>query len=234
MIDPRRSKTAEEADEHCFIRPATDAHFLAALVHVLFADDLVDLGTVAEWVTGVDEVRAVVEPFTPELVAPVCGIDADDDPPHRARARDRAERRRLRTHRYVHAGVRHARVVARRRAQRAHGQPRPPRRSDVREAGDRERDERRRSRPRARGAVRSPPVAGAWAAPSSTASCPRCASPRRSRHPARDRCARSSTIAGQPRRVESRCRAARPRVRVARLHGERRHLPQRDDAPRRT
>ncbi|MDP9335275.1 MAG: molybdopterin-dependent oxidoreductase, partial [Actinomycetota bacterium] len=67
---------AEEADEHCFIRPATDAHFLAALAQVLFADDLVDLGTVAEWVTGVDAVRDAVAPFTPEIVAPICGIDA--------------------------------------------------------------------------------------------------------------------------------------------------------------
>ena len=76
VIDPRRSKTAEEADEHCFIRPGTDAHFLAAIAQVLFADGLVDLGTVSDWVAGVDAVRAVVEPFTPEVVAPVCGIDA--------------------------------------------------------------------------------------------------------------------------------------------------------------
>ena len=76
VIDPRRSKTAEEADEHCFIRPATDAHFLAALVNVLFADGLIDLGTVAEWVAGVDVVRDAVAAFTPEVVAPICGIDA--------------------------------------------------------------------------------------------------------------------------------------------------------------
>ena len=48
MVDPRRTKTAEEADEHLPIRPATDALFLFALVHVLFADDLVDLGDVAD------------------------------------------------------------------------------------------------------------------------------------------------------------------------------------------
>ncbi|MDQ1466699.1 MAG: hypothetical protein QOH10_1114 [Actinomycetota bacterium] len=76
VVDPRRSKTAEEADEHCFIRPGTDAHFLAALVQVLFADDLVDLGSVAEWVTGVETVRDAFAPFTPEVVAPICGIDA--------------------------------------------------------------------------------------------------------------------------------------------------------------
>jgi anaerobic selenocysteine-containing dehydrogenase len=77
VIDPRRSKTAEEADEHCFIRPGTDAHFLAAIAHVLFADGLVDLGAVAEWVSGLDVVRVLVEPFTPEIVAPICGIDAE-------------------------------------------------------------------------------------------------------------------------------------------------------------
>ena len=77
VIDPRRSKTAEEADEHCFIRPGTDAHFLAALAQVIFADGLVDLGTVGAWVAGLDEVRAAVEPFAPEVVAPVCGIAAD-------------------------------------------------------------------------------------------------------------------------------------------------------------
>ena len=77
VINPRRSKTAEEADEHCFIRPGTDAHFLAAVAHVLFADDLVDLGSVAEWVAGLDAVRELVGPFTPEVVAPICGIDAE-------------------------------------------------------------------------------------------------------------------------------------------------------------
>ena len=44
VVDPRRSKTAEEADEHLPIRPGTDALFLFALVHVLFAEGLVDLG----------------------------------------------------------------------------------------------------------------------------------------------------------------------------------------------
>ena len=40
VIDPRRSRTAEEADEHHFIRPGTDAQLLFAIVHVLFDEDL--------------------------------------------------------------------------------------------------------------------------------------------------------------------------------------------------
>ncbi len=77
VVDPRRTKTAEEADEHLFIRPATDAHFLFALVNVLVAEDLVALGGLAEHVVGVDEVLDLAADFTPEAVAPICRIDAD-------------------------------------------------------------------------------------------------------------------------------------------------------------
>src|SRR5947209_19468206 len=44
VIDPRRTRTAEEADEHHFIRPGTDAHFLFALVHILFEEGLANPG----------------------------------------------------------------------------------------------------------------------------------------------------------------------------------------------
>jgi anaerobic selenocysteine-containing dehydrogenase len=77
VVDPRRSKTAEEADEHLFIRPGTDAHFLFAIVHTLFTERLVAVGALAEHVAGVDEVERLAREFTPEAVAPVCGIDAE-------------------------------------------------------------------------------------------------------------------------------------------------------------
>jgi anaerobic selenocysteine-containing dehydrogenase len=76
VVDPRRTKTAEAADEHVPIRPGADALFLFALVQVLFADDLVDLGAVAAHVNGVDEMQDLALEFTPERVAPACGIDA--------------------------------------------------------------------------------------------------------------------------------------------------------------
>lgn len=76
VVDPRRTRTAQEADEHLAIRPGTDAFFLMALVEVLFADGLADPGAVAPHVAGLDEVRRLAADFTPERVAPVCGIDA--------------------------------------------------------------------------------------------------------------------------------------------------------------
>jgi anaerobic selenocysteine-containing dehydrogenase len=77
VVDPRLTKTAEHADEHLPIRPGSDAHWLCALLNVLFADDLVDAGDSADHLTGIDEVRGLVAPFTPEAVERWCGIPAD-------------------------------------------------------------------------------------------------------------------------------------------------------------
>jgi anaerobic selenocysteine-containing dehydrogenase len=77
VVDPRRTKTADAADEHVAIRPGTDAHLLAAMTNTLFAEGLVDLGAVAPHVSGVDGVERAVTPCTPDAVAPVCGIQAD-------------------------------------------------------------------------------------------------------------------------------------------------------------
>jgi anaerobic selenocysteine-containing dehydrogenase len=76
VVDPRRSKTAEEADEHLFIRPGTDAHFLFALAHTLFDEGLVALGRLEEHVNGFEEVGQLAKDFDPDTVAAICGIDA--------------------------------------------------------------------------------------------------------------------------------------------------------------
>jgi anaerobic selenocysteine-containing dehydrogenase len=76
VVDPRRTKTAEEADEHLFIRPGTDAHFLFAMVHVIFDEGLDDLGRLAHHTNGLARVRRLARKFSPDHVAPVCGIGA--------------------------------------------------------------------------------------------------------------------------------------------------------------
>jgi anaerobic selenocysteine-containing dehydrogenase len=77
VVDPRRSETAEIADRHVAIRPATDALLLAGMAHTLFAEELVRLGRLAEWTDGVPTVRQALSPFTPERVAPACGVAAE-------------------------------------------------------------------------------------------------------------------------------------------------------------
>lgn len=79
VVDPRRSRTAAEADVHLAIRPGTDALLLMALLHVVFAEDL-GIGPdhpAAAHVEGLDEVRSLAAEFPPELVADACGLDAD-------------------------------------------------------------------------------------------------------------------------------------------------------------
>lgn len=77
VIDPYRTRTAQEADEHHFIRPGHDAHFLFALAHTLFAEGLVAPGKLTEHIVGLEQVRVLAESFPPERVAAACGIEAE-------------------------------------------------------------------------------------------------------------------------------------------------------------
>ncbi|MBA3464147.1 MAG: molybdopterin-dependent oxidoreductase [Deltaproteobacteria bacterium] len=74
VLDPRRTETAEKADEHHFIRPGSDAPLLFAMVNVLFAEKLVRCRVAA---SGLAEVEAAAKPWTPERAAPITGIAAD-------------------------------------------------------------------------------------------------------------------------------------------------------------
>ncbi len=78
VIDPRRTETAEVADEHLSIRPGGDVFLLAGMVHTLFDEGLVRLGRLAEHVNGLAEVQEAVRPFAPERLAARCGIAAAD------------------------------------------------------------------------------------------------------------------------------------------------------------
>jgi len=76
VIDPRRTATARQADEHHFIHPGTDGLLLAALVHTIFDEDRVRLGRIGTFSDGVDAVRRAVAGFPPEAVAARTGIEA--------------------------------------------------------------------------------------------------------------------------------------------------------------
>jgi anaerobic selenocysteine-containing dehydrogenase len=77
VVDPRRSRTAEEADEWIAIRPGSDALLLAAMCNVLVVENLVDVGPhVAEYLNGLDEFVAAIAPFTPESVVVATDVAA--------------------------------------------------------------------------------------------------------------------------------------------------------------
>lgn len=77
VVDPRRSRTAERATAHHPIRPGTDAFLLAAMVHTIVDEGLVDLGPSAAHLAGVTEISVAVKRFAPEAVSATCGIAAE-------------------------------------------------------------------------------------------------------------------------------------------------------------
>jgi anaerobic selenocysteine-containing dehydrogenase len=77
VVDPRRSRTVQEADEHLAIRPGTDALLMMALLHVVFAEGLDSLAAADGRVDGLDEVRALAADFPPDAVADATGLDAE-------------------------------------------------------------------------------------------------------------------------------------------------------------
>ena len=78
VVDPRRTRTAQLADQHYFIRPGADALLLASLIHTVFAEGLDDLGRLGDFTDGVEQLREIVAPFSPETVAPYTGVSAGD------------------------------------------------------------------------------------------------------------------------------------------------------------
>ena len=76
VVDPRRTRTAEHADEHHFIRPGRDAHLLLGIACTLVDEGLDQPGRLAEHSEGLDRARELVRGFTPEEMAAACGIDA--------------------------------------------------------------------------------------------------------------------------------------------------------------
>jgi anaerobic selenocysteine-containing dehydrogenase len=72
VIDPRRTETAKIADQHLFIRPATDVFFLVALLKAVMARK--PHRPVQDFVTGLDEVGALLQRFESEACATACGI----------------------------------------------------------------------------------------------------------------------------------------------------------------
>ncbi|MDV3126726.1 molybdopterin-dependent oxidoreductase [Mycobacterium sp. 21AC1] len=78
VVDPNRTQTAQEADKHYPIRPGADALLLLALIHVLSAESRINLRGLGPHVRGVAAVEALARDFSPEIVAPRCGIPAED------------------------------------------------------------------------------------------------------------------------------------------------------------
>ena len=77
VLDPRRSDLTRMAHRHLQFKPDTDVPLLNALMNVIVTEGLVDEAFIASRTIGYEELRQNVQGYTPELMAPICGIDAD-------------------------------------------------------------------------------------------------------------------------------------------------------------
>ncbi|MDF2441947.1 MAG: hypothetical protein JWR01_150, partial [Subtercola sp.] len=77
-VDPRQTEVAKVADVHLAVRPGTNQAVMNGLIRELFTHGWIDDEFIRAHTIGVDELRAAVEPWTPEAVAETCGVSADD------------------------------------------------------------------------------------------------------------------------------------------------------------
>jgi thiosulfate reductase/polysulfide reductase chain A len=77
-IDVRSTVTASHADRFWMIRPGTDLALNYSLIHVILKENLYDEAYVSRWVTGLPELRAFVDPHSPEWAEEETGIPAGE------------------------------------------------------------------------------------------------------------------------------------------------------------
>jgi formate dehydrogenase major subunit len=77
VMDPRRSDLSRIAHRFLQFKPDTDVAMLNALMNVIVTERLVDEAFIAERTEGYEALRKNVAAYTPEAMAPVCGIDAE-------------------------------------------------------------------------------------------------------------------------------------------------------------
>ncbi|MFJ1971202.1 molybdopterin oxidoreductase family protein [Streptomyces sp. NPDC087903] len=74
VIDPRRTKTAEQADLHLAPRPGTDLALALGLLHLIVAEGRVDESYVRERTVGWEDARAAAMAHWPEYVERITGV----------------------------------------------------------------------------------------------------------------------------------------------------------------
>ena len=75
--DPRRSELARHATHFMQFKPDTDVALLNAMMHTIVHEGLVNEAFIASRTIGYDDLKKNVEGYSPEAMAPLCGIPAE-------------------------------------------------------------------------------------------------------------------------------------------------------------
>lgn len=77
VVDPRDIGLAKYADIHLKLRPGTNVAFANGMMHVMIKEDLIDHDYINENAEGFEELKKLVEEYTPEKVGEICHIDPE-------------------------------------------------------------------------------------------------------------------------------------------------------------
>ncbi|GGP99933.1 molybdopterin oxidoreductase family protein [Streptomyces mutabilis] len=78
VVDPRRTRTAEQADLHLAPRPGTDLALALGMLHLVVAEGRVDAEYVEERTSGWEDARAAAMAHWPEYVERITGVSVPE------------------------------------------------------------------------------------------------------------------------------------------------------------
>jgi formate dehydrogenase major subunit len=77
VIDPRRQTLSRHAYKHLAFKPGSDVAMLNAMLNVIITEKLYNQEYIDAFTENFEALKATIMDFTPEKMAPVCGVDAD-------------------------------------------------------------------------------------------------------------------------------------------------------------
>jgi formate dehydrogenase major subunit len=77
VMDPRRQTLSRHAYKHLAFKPGSDVAMLNAMLNVIVTEKLYDEQYIAGYTENFEALQQRIGAFTPEKMAPVCGIDAE-------------------------------------------------------------------------------------------------------------------------------------------------------------
>jgi anaerobic selenocysteine-containing dehydrogenase len=76
VVDPYRTPTAQQADEHLMVRPGTDTALALAVMHVLVTEGRIDRDYIARATLGFERLVEHLKAYSPDAVAASVGLPA--------------------------------------------------------------------------------------------------------------------------------------------------------------
>lgn len=78
VIDPQKTQISGFANVHLRVKPGTYVGLINGLIHIILKDGLINEGDVLRTTSNLDSLKKMVEKYSPEYVAEVCGVSGSE------------------------------------------------------------------------------------------------------------------------------------------------------------